>query len=473
MITRIASVQGSGLNEFAGNAAERPVLLRDDQRGEDAGDAEHREGDLGPRAAAPPRLRHRGESGAGRRALFADAIVEHSLTHRRTLRRFAETELNCGRHADVLEMFLFLAHIVGMDAIDKPLTRKGRGAESNAAGRYEPQARVAIDDGWGAAEEELPPLATTLTPDSTRTIIARNDSPDIGFDRSINPYRGCEHGCIYCFARPTHAYLGLSPGLDFESRLFYKPDAAALLAAELSKKTYACRPIAIGTNTDPYQPVEKRLKIMRGILEVLRDFNHPVTIVTKSALIQRDIDILAAMAEKRLVAVSLSVTTLDRTLARVMEPRAATPPRRLETIRALNDAGIPTGVMAAPIIPALNDRELEQILAAARDHGARGAGYVLLRLPLELKSLFREWLETHFPEKASHVLSIVAQAHGGKTYDSSWGKRMTGTGPFAELIRIRFDLACHKLGLNRRSTRPLETGLFKPPPRVGDQLSLL
>ena len=363
--------------------------------------------------------------------------------------------------------------LAGMDALEKPLNRKGRGAGSNEAGRYEPHQRVAVDDGWGCAEEELPPLATTLTADSTRTIIARNDSPDIGFDRSINPYRGCEHGCVYCFARPTHAYLGLSPGLDFESRLFYKPDAPALLAQELSKKGYSCKPIAIGTNTDPYQPVEKRLRIMRGVLEVLRAFNHPVCIVTKSALIQRDIDILAPMAEKRLASVALSVTTLDRGLARRMEPRAATPPKRLETIRALSQAGIPTGVLAAPMIPALNDMELERIMEASRDAGASSAGYVFLRLPLELKALFREWLEQHFPERAAHVLSIVTQAHGGKAYDSSWGTRQTGTGPYAELLRIRFQLAARKLGLERRMTKPLDTTLFKPPARPGDQLSLL
>jgi DNA repair photolyase len=360
-----------------------------------------------------------------------------------------------------------------MEILERPLNRKGRGAGSNEVGRYEPHQRVPVDDGWGAAEEELPPLHTVLTPDSTRTIIARNDSPDLGFDRSINPYRGCEHGCIYCFARPTHAYLGLSPGLDFETRLFFKPDAPALLAQELAKKGYACKPIAIGTNTDPYQPVEKKLGIMRGVLEVLRDFNHPVCIVTKSALIQRDIDILAPMAEKRLASVSLSVTTLDRDLARKMEPRAATPPKRLETIRALSEAGIPTGVLAAPMIPALNDMELERILDAARQHGARTAGYVILRLPLELKALFREWLEQHFPDRAAHVLSVVTQAHGGKTYDSTWGKRQTGTGPFAELLRIRFELACRKLGLERRAMKPLDTTLFKRPPRAGDQLSLL
>jgi DNA repair photolyase len=349
---------------------------------------------------------------------------------------------------------------------------KGRGAASNDGGRFEAERRVGFDDGWGTTDEEPPSLTTTLTVDTTRTIIARNDSPDIGFDRSINPYRGCEHGCIYCYARPSHAYLGLSPGLDFESRLFYKPQAAALLAAELAKKGYACRPIALGSNTDPYQPAERRLEITRSILEVLRDFRHPVTIVSKSALIQRDLDILSEMAKERLAMVTISVTTLDRTLARVMEPRAATPERRLETIAALVAAGVPTGVLSAPMIPALNDAEMEQILDRARAVGATSAGYTMLRLPLELKALFREWLEAHFPNKAAHVLSLVAQAHGGRLYDSAWSKRMTGTGPYAEMLRLRFDRACRRLGFNQRTTRPLDTTRFRPPPQRGDQLSL-
>ena len=296
--------------------------------------------------------------------------------------------------------------------------RKGRGAASNATGRFEAEQRIALDDGWGSADAEPLPFNTTVSINSTRTIIARNNSPDIGFDRSINPYRGCEHGCIYCYARPSHAYLGLSPGLDFESRLFYKPQAAALLAAELRKQGYTCRPIALGSNTDPYQPVERRLGITRSILEVLRDFRHPVTIVSKSALIQRDIDILKEMAKQKLAIVTISVTTLDRALARVMEPRAATPDERLEAIATLAEAGIPTGVLSAPMIPALNDSEMEAILERARAAGATAAGYTLLRLPLELKALFREWLETHFPDKAAHVLSLVAQAHGGRLYNS-------------------------------------------------------
>jgi DNA repair photolyase len=357
-----------------------------------------------------------------------------------------------------------------MPAMVRP--RKGRGAASNDSGRFEAERRTPFDDGWGTTDEEPAPLTTTLTVDSTRTIIARNDSPDIGFDRSINPYRGCEHGCIYCYARPSHAFLGLSPGLDFESRLFYKPEAAALLATELRKKGYSCQPIALGSNTDPYQPVERRLRITRSILEVLRDFRHPVTIVSKAALIQRDIDILAEMAKDRLATVTISVTTLDRGLARRMEPRAPTPERRLETIAALASAGVPTGVLSAPMIPALNDSEMEQILERARSAGATSAGYTLLRLPLELKALFKEWLEEHFPDKAAHVLSLVAQTHGGRLYDSNWSKRMTGTGPYADMLQLRFNRACRKLGFGQRTTRPLDTSLFRPPPRKGDQLAL-
>src|SRR5437016_13230613 len=349
-------------------------------------------------------------------------------------------------------MFSSTRHYAAMDMPAGSGQRKGRGAASNDSGRFEAEKRVAFDDGWGTADAEPMPLRTELTLDSTRKFIARNDSPDIGFDRSINPYRGCEHGCIYCYARPSHAYLGLSPGLDVESRPFYKPEAAALLAAELRKKGYDCRPIALGSNTDPYQPVERRLGITRGILEVLRDFRHPVTIVTKGALIQRDIDILAEMARDTLAVVTVSVTTLDRDLARHMEPRAATPERRLETIAALAAAGVPAGVLAAPIIPALNDSEMEAILEKAREAGATVAGYTLLRLPLELKALFKEWLEEHAPQKAAHVLSLVAQCHGGRLYDSAWSKRMTGGGPYAEMLAARFDRACRRLGFQPRST---------------------
>ena len=353
-----------------------------------------------------------------------------------------------------------------------PQPRKGRGAGTNESGRFETEKRVPFDDGWGSSEDEPARLETTLSVDATRTIIARNDSPDIGFDRSINPYRGCEHGCIYCYARPSHAYLGLSPGLDFETRIFYKPNAAALLRDELRKKGYVCRPIALGSNTDPYQPAERKLGVTRSILEVLREFHHPVTIVTKGALIQRDIDILSDMAREKLAVVTVSVTTLDRDLARTMEPRAATPERRIETIAALSKAGIPTGVLSAPMIPALNDREMEAILGRAREAGASVAGYTLLRLPLELKALFKEWLETHEPQKAAHVLSLVAQCHGGKIYDSAWSKRMVGGGPYAEMLAARFDRACRKLGYSPRSTHMLDTSRFHPPAQKGDQLAL-
>jgi DNA repair photolyase len=342
-------------------------------------------------------------------------------------------------------------------------------------GRYEKQTRALVDDGWddGWRDDDLapPPLRTEVTRDSTRTIIARNTSPDISFDRSINPYRGCEHGCIYCFARPTHAYLGMSPGADFESRLFAKPNAAELLAKELSAPGYVPKLIAIGTNTDAYQPIEKKMRIMRSILEVLRDFKHPVGIVTKSPLVLRDIDILSDMSREGLAKVALSVTTLDRKLARTMEPRAGTPQRRLQAIRALSEAGIPTGVMFAPVIPALNDGEMETVLGAAAECGARTAGYVLLRLPLEIKDLFREWLEVNEPGRAKHVMSLIRQMRGGKDYDAQWNVRMKGTGPYAEMIARRFQMAVKRLGLNKES-RPLTVAKFRRPPRSGDQLSL-
>jgi DNA repair photolyase len=348
--------------------------------------------------------------------------------------------------------------------------RRGRGAQSNASGRYEPLARIAFDDGWQSFDE-LPPFKTTVTIDSTRKIITRNDSPDISFDRSINPYRGCEHGCIYCFARPTHAYLGLSPGLDFETKLFAKPDAPKLLERELSAGGYVPRTIAIGTNTDPYQPIEREHQIMRRILEVLDRCGHPVGIVTKSALVLRDLDILARMAQRDLVKVALSVTTLDPRLARVMEPRAATPPRRLEALRQLTAAGVPASVMVAPVIPALNDAEIERILDAAAAVGVREAGYVLLRLPLEVRDLFREWLMANFPDRYRHVFKLIRETRGGKDYDSSWNARMTGAGPVAWMIGRRFELACEKLGFNKTRTR-LTTEHFTPQRRADEQLSL-
>src|SRR5438876_9224916 len=291
--------------------------------------------------------------------------------------------------------------------------RRGRGTLSNASGRYEAIARIAFDDGWQSLEE-LPPFATTVSVDSTRRIITRNESPDISFDRSINPYRGCEHGCVYCFARPTHAYLGFSPGLDFESKLFVKPEAPQLLERELSAPNYQPRTIAIGTNTDPYQPIDRRYKVMRGILEVLERAGHPVGIVTKSALVLRDIDILARMAERNLAKVAISVTTLDAKLARTMEPRAATPARRLEALRQLSAAGVPTSVMVAPVIPAINDADIERILDAAALAGVKGAGYVLLRLPLEVRDLFVEWLKANYPDRTDHVMKLIRDMRGGK-----------------------------------------------------------
>jgi DNA repair photolyase len=348
--------------------------------------------------------------------------------------------------------------------------RRGRGARSNGSGRYEPLARIAFDDGWRSLDE-LPPFKTQVTVDASRKIITRNDSPDIGFDRSINPYRGCEHGCIYCFARPTHAYLGLSPGLDFESRLFVKPEAADFLERELSAASYQPRVIAIGTNTDPYQPIERKYQVMRRILEVLDRAGHPVGIVTKSALVLRDLDILARMATRKLAKVALSVTTLDAELARKMEPRAATPMRRLETLRRLSAAGVPTSVMVAPVIPALNDMEIERILDAAQAAGVREAGYVLLRLPLELRDLFREWLKANYPHREEHVFKLIRDMRGGKDYDSKWFSRQKGSGPYAWMIGRRFEMACEKLGLNERKVS-LTTEHFRHPKPDSAQLSL-
>ncbi len=359
-----------------------------------------------------------------------------------------------------------------MDEVLPDRARKGRGAIGNATGRFEPERRELTDDGWGGADEVPPPLDTIYGRDTAKTIIARNDSPDVPFDRSLNPYRGCEHGCVYCFARPTHAYLGLSPGLDFESRIFVKDDAPDLLAAELSKPSYDCKAITLGANTDVYQPVERRLGLTRRILETLHRFRHPVCLITKSALVQRDIDILGAMAEQRLAAVAISLTTLDRGLARRMEPRAATPERRLETMAALSKAGIPVAVLASPMIPALNDMELDRILEAAAAAGATSAGYTFLRLPLEIAPMFEEWLGAHAPDKARHIMSLVRQSRGGKAYQSDWGTRMRGTGPYAVLLRLRFAAARRRFGLERGRAWQLDTTRFKKPPQKGDQLAL-
>jgi DNA repair photolyase len=354
-------------------------------------------------------------------------------------------------------------------AVDRE-RRRGRGTLSNASGRFEPLARVAFDDGWQALDE-LPPFKTTVTVDATRKIIARNDSPDISFDRSINPYRGCEHGCVYCFARPTHAYLGLSPGLDFESKLFMKPNAPDLLERELSAPGYVPKIIAIGTNTDPYQPIERRHQIMRRILEVLERAGHPVGIVTKSALVLRDLDILARMAKRDLVKVAISVTTLDGKLARTMEPRAATPQRRLDALRQLVAAGVPASTLVAPVIPAINDAELERILEAVAETGVRQAGYVLIRLPLEIRDLFKEWLTENFPDRVQHVFKLIRDTRGGKDYDSTFGKRMTGSGPIAWMIGRRFEVACERLGFNQTSVKTT-TEHFQPPRPATEQLDL-
>ena len=345
---------------------------------------------------------------------------------------------------------------------------KLRGALSQIQGRFEPEARSPFDDGWANDDEPAPELATTVTEERARTIIARNDSPDIPFSQSVNAYRGCEHGCVYCYARPSHAYLELSPGLDFETRLFAKTNAVELLEAELSKRGYCASPLAFGTNTDCYQPIERRYKIMRGLLEVLAACDHPLTIVTKSALIERDIDLLAPMAKKNLVKAFLSITTLDHKLARTLEPRAASPRRRVDVIRALASARIPCGVMVAPLIPALTDQSLESVLEAGAAAGATMAGWILLRLPNEVRPLFKEWLAAHQPQRADHVISIIRQSRGGRENDPNFGSRMTGSGNFAGLIEKRFALACRRLGLNSEDNHMASRGgldrtLFRPP----------
>ncbi len=357
--------------------------------------------------------------------------------------------------------------------MERPLLFKGRGAADNAVSRFDHQTREACDDGWGSLDEPLTPLRTEVATDASRSAINYIDSPDLPFDRSINPYRGCEHGCIYCYARPSHAYLGLSPGLDFESRLLAKPDAAQLLRKELAKPGYRCAPIALGMNTDAYQPIEREYRITRSILEVLAETRHPFSLVTKSSLVERDLDLIAPMAAEGLALVFVTLTTLDRTLARRLEPRAAAPERRLETLRRLSAAGIPTGVMTAPVIPALNDHEMERILEAASAAGARHAGYVLLRLPHELVTLFEQWLQLHYPLKATHVMSLIRQSRGGKAYDADFKSRMTGQGLFAEMISKRFHLACQRFDLNHQR-QPLRSDLFTPP-TTGDsppQMSL-
>lgn len=349
---------------------------------------------------------------------------------------------------------------------------KGRGAKSNASGRYESLAREGFDDGWTVEDDTPAPLRTTLTAEKARVILTTNDSPDISFNQSINPYRGCEHGCIYCYARPAHAYMGLSPGQDFESKLFFKPEAGALLERELSKPGYRVQNIQIGGNTDPYQPVERKLGVTRAVLETLQRFKHPFSIITKSNAILHDLDILGPMGRENLARAAVSVTTLDRKLARAMEPRAATPERRIDAIRQLAAAGCPVTVMFAPVIPGLNDHELEAVLEHAAEAGATNAGYVVLRLPLEIKDLFREWLEAERPDRARRIMSLVRQMRGGRDYDPEWRTRQVGKGPIAELIARRFEVASARLGLNR-SWAPLDLTCFRVPEKAGDQLALL
>ncbi|WP_426041085.1 PA0069 family radical SAM protein [Brevundimonas sp. TWP2-3-4b1] len=352
-----------------------------------------------------------------------------------------------------------------------PLPRKGRGARTNATGRFEPVVHEDFDDGWTAEDETPAPLRTTLTPEHARKIITTNTSPDVGFDRSINPYKGCEHGCIYCYARPSHAWMGLSPGLDFESRLFFKPEGPRLLEQELAARRYVCKRIHIGGNTDPYQPVERTQKITRGLLEVLQRFNQPFSIITKSNLITRDLDILGPMGRDGLASAFVSITTLDRDLARTMEPRAATPARRLDAVKRLADAGVPVGVGFAPVIPGLNDHELEAVLEAAAKAGATTAMYVTLRLPLEIKDLFQEWLADARPDRAARVMSLVRQTRGGKDYDADWSQRMKGTGPVADLISARFKAAVKRYGLDG-PRHDLDVTKFKVPADARAQLEL-
>ncbi len=352
--------------------------------------------------------------------------------------------------------------------------RTGRGAGSNPAGRFESVAVVAVDDGWpGDPGDREARLETELIRDDSRTIISRNNSPDVPFEQSVNPYRGCEHGCVYCYARPSHAWLGLSPGLDFESRILYKPDAAKLLEKALRARSYRCRTLVLGANTDPYQPIERRLGITRALLEVLAECRHPVSIVTKGALIQRDLDILSAMATQDLVSVMVSVTTLDDSLKRIMEPRAASPARRLATLQSLASAGIPAGVLVAPVIPAINDHEVEAILEAAANAGATCAAHILLRLPHEVSDLFGEWLAEHFPDRSGKIMNLLRDARGGRDNDPRFGSRMTGQGPWADLLARRFSRACARMGLSVGEARNLDTTAFRPPSDASGQISLI
>jgi len=356
--------------------------------------------------------------------------------------------------------------------MNQPTRIKGRGAASNPEGRFESAKLEAFDDGWEREQEAAPHPATTVTDEHARSIISRNDSPDIPFEQSINPYRGCEHGCIYCYARPSHAYLNLSPGLAFETKLFAKKNAVELLCAELAKRSYRVSAINLGANTDPYQPIERRYQITRQLLQVMLECRHPVTVITKNALIERDLDVLAALARENLVYAFVSITSLDNKLSAKLEPRASAPHRRIAALQALSDAGVPCGVMVAPIIPMLTDRWMEQILEQARAAGARMAGYTILRLPWELKDLVREWLELHFPERAEHVLSLVRQMRGGRNNDPRFGSRMRGEGEFAELIRQRFMLTTKRLGFGSGRDVQLDSAKFMPPRATTPQREL-
>ncbi|MCB1635626.1 MAG: PA0069 family radical SAM protein [Xanthomonadales bacterium] len=354
--------------------------------------------------------------------------------------------------------------------LERPQRIKGRGAASNPVGRFEPQRSTREDDGWYREDDDaLPRLATQVSIERARRILSRNDSPDIPFNQSINPYRGCEHGCNYCYARPSHAYLNLSPGLDFETRLFAKTNAAELLRAELAKPGYRCEPVNLGANTDPYQPIEKTYRLTRQVLEVLAECHHPLTIVTKNALVERDLDLLAPMAERGLAQVFISVGLLDNRLASTLEPRASAPHRRLQALGKLAAAGVPTGVLVAPIIPAVTDKDIEQIIERAAGLGVKAAGYTVLRLPHELKQVFREWLALHLPERAEHVMNLLQSMRGGRDNDPNFGSRMCGEGAYADMLAQRFKLACRKHGLVRTRQLPLDSSQFVPPRRPSPQ----
>ena len=361
------------------------------------------------------------------------------------------------------EMRSIALHAATADSIER-----SRGAVSVPRGRFERETREPVDDGWTPEDEQPAALQTMVTEERARSILSSNESPDVPFSQSINPYRGCEHGCVYCYARPSHAYLELSPGLDFETKLYAKTNAVELLRKELSRPGYVPSPIALGANTDCYQPLERKYRLTRGLVELLAECDHPLTIVTKSALVERDLDLLAPMAEKNLVRAFVSIGTLDRKLARRLEPRASSPQRRLDTLRVLCVAGVPCGVMVAPVIPALSDKSIEEVLDAAAAAGASTAAYIIMRLPYELKEVFRDWLSVHYPLRAGHVMSVVQQLRGGRDNDPRFGERMTGTGLFAELISRRFSIACKRLGLNGRDKGgreppELDSSLFRPP----------